>query len=417
MNRTLRILIFVCCAAASLTAQNTACDGVRFAEPVFQTVKRTTVQYATAPNYSGLPPAAPASVILQMDVYEPQGDQAVARPVVVLAHGGSFVFGDRADIQADCERFARSGYVAASIQYRLYPVLFFGFPDSTDIIDAVTKAIGDMKAAVRYFREDASNNNLFRADTAHIFVGGYSAGAVTALHVGYIDEQDEVSSFVQNALEANGGIDGNSGTTTNQTYSSRVTAVFNQSGGLYRSHWIDAGEVPMVSIHGTADDVVYFNSGLANNIAYLEGSNLMHARALEVGVDSYLEVVQGGGHTNTYTSAQYAAQRNNFWTVALGTFENLVCGTTGTAEAPTDDRIILTPNPAHDRVQVTLPEGVAQAEVRLYDANGRLMQRVAAFAAGESIDLSNLPTGQYFLKINDLVNPTRAFKPQVLVRQ
>ena len=206
------LLTFLTVVASNVVAQNAACDGTRFKGPVFSQVKKTTVDYAPAPNFAELPPSAGDTVILKMDVYEPVGDVAVARPVVILAHGGSFIFGDKVDMKADCERFAKAGYVAVSIQYRLYPLLVLGFPDSTDIVGTVIKAIGSMKAAVRYFRQDAATVNLFKADTAHIFLGGYSAGAVCALHTGFLSETDALTPFVQNALDLNGGFEGDAGT-------------------------------------------------------------------------------------------------------------------------------------------------------------------------------------------------------------
>lgn len=188
-----------------------------------------------------------------MDVYEPMGDNLSARPVVILAHGGSFILGDKTMMQRWCECVAKKkGYVAVSIQYRLFPFLVLGIPDSTKIFDTAIKATGDMKAAVRYFREDAATANLFRADAANIFIGGYSAGAVTALHAGFLDENDQIPNFLQTLVTNNGGLEGISGTPTNKTYPSHSKAVVNMSGGLYRSFWVDSTESPLVSIHGTA---------------------------------------------------------------------------------------------------------------------------------------------------------------------
>ncbi len=69
--------------------QNTSCNGTRYIMPVFSQVQKTTVPYATAISHLG------QSITLSMDVYEPAGDTAQQRPVVVLAHGGSFIFGNR----------------------------------------------------------------------------------------------------------------------------------------------------------------------------------------------------------------------------------------------------------------------------------------------------------------------------------
>lgn len=63
-------------------------------------------------------------------------------------------------------------YVAASIQYRLFPLFTLGFPDSIKIFNTAVKAVGDMKAAVRHFRDDAATVNQFRAGHAQHFYRG-----------------------------------------------------------------------------------------------------------------------------------------------------------------------------------------------------------------------------------------------------
>ncbi|MEN9415682.1 MAG: hypothetical protein RLZ62_1986, partial [Bacteroidota bacterium] len=277
--------LFLALFAGFSYAQNPGCDGNRYINDIFPTVKKTTVTYAPSLSHTGVP------MTLQMDVYEPEGDQVAARPVIIFEHGGSFIFGDRSMMQPWCELMAKKGYVTASITYRLYPFFLLGFPDSLDIFDTAVKAVGDMRAAVRYFREDAVTANLFKADPNNIFIGGYSAGAVAALHCSYLDMEDNMPPFLVNFINQNGGLEGVSGSATNKTYSSASKAVVNMSGGLYRANWIEAGESPMISIHGTADETVPFNSGLAANIAYLQGSNLLHARAEEAGVWNSLHVV------------------------------------------------------------------------------------------------------------------------------
>ncbi len=396
------LLNFLTVVASNVVAQNAACDGTRFKGPVFSQVKKTTVDYAPAPNFAELPPSAGDTVILKMDVYEPVGDVAVARPVVILAHGGSFIFGDKVDMKADCERFAKAGYVAVSIQYRLYPLLVLGFPDSTDIVGTVIKAIGSMKAAVRYFRQDAATVNQFKADTAHIFLGGYSAGAVCALHTGFLSETDALTPFVQNALDLNGGFEGDAGTVENRTYSSRISGIYNRSGGLYNNQWINEGDVPMVSIHGTADDVVFYESGLAAGIAYLEGTGKLHPRALEVGVSSYLETVTGGDHVNMYGAASpFAGQYTNFQVKAFEKFESVTCGPgfTGTDILFDETPLPVFPNPAADHIQIDLGDQPVADRLVITDMKGQVIKTVNNYTSGTSINTSGLAAGIYLVQV------------------
>lgn len=394
-------------------ALDLGCDGVRYKQlDVFPAVTQTTVDYAPSTNYFGQP------IVLKMDVYQPQGDVVAARPAIVLAHGGSFIFGDKSNMQQWCELLARKGYVAVSIEYRLYPFLVLGFPDSVDIFDAAIKAVGDMKAAVRFLREDAATTNQFRVDPSNIFIGGYSAGAVMALHAAYLDENDAIPAFMQTILAANGGLEGNSGTASNQTYSSGAKAVANMSGGIYRRAWIDSQSIPLVSIHGTADETVPYLSGIAADIAYLEGSGLLHPQAVSADVWSYLETVPGGGHTDIYDAPQFAASLNSFITHATDLLESLACASSGAEEIEAgSDAWLLGPNPVQgDVFQVWLPEGMSAAEVRVFDANGKLVLQQNNTTSGASVRVNGLPAGVYAVQIADSSNPGRVYPVRQLVR-
>ena len=66
---------------------------------------------------------------LRMDVYEPLGDNLESRPVMMIYHNGNFlpqvinssIEGTRQDssVVELCTRFAKAGYVAAAVDYRL----------------------------------------------------------------------------------------------------------------------------------------------------------------------------------------------------------------------------------------------------------------------------------------------------------
>ena len=72
-----------------------------------------------------------------------------------------------------------------------------------------------MKAAVRYFYKDAQEDTRFRVDTQFIFIGGYSAGAITSLHYGYANTSSDISEiggeYLFNYVANNGGLEGLSG--------------------------------------------------------------------------------------------------------------------------------------------------------------------------------------------------------------
>lgn len=391
-----------------LIGQNPGCDGVRYLDDIFTTVKKTTVTYAPSINHFG------QNINLSMDIYEPEGDQLSARPVVILAHGGSFVFGDKSMMQPWCELLAKKGYVAVSIQYRLFPFFILGLPDSTEVFDTAVKAMGDMKASVRYFREDAATSNLFRADAEHIFIGGYSAGAVTAMHTAYINGDDQLPSFLQNLITSNGGLEGVSGTASNKTYSSSSGAVINMSGGLYRSFWVEADESPLVSIHGTADETVPYTFGLAANIAFLEGSSLVHEQANEAGLWNKLLTATGAGHTNLYEQTQWKPYVDSFWVNTTTLLESLTCATVNVKElnqATEPWSIFPNPNTA-DGFFLQLPELAGTVELQIFDATGKLVRQKAQLSHQSFVPLNGLTSGLYYVH---LLHPTVHFAPKTLV--
>ncbi|MBL7780308.1 MAG: carboxylesterase family protein [Saprospiraceae bacterium] len=399
--------------AGTAYAQNAGCDGSRYLDDIFSTVKKTTVNYAPTIGHVN------NSFTLQMDVYEPEGDNLAARPAVVLAHGGSFVFGDKSMMQPYCELLARKGYVAVSIQYRLYPFLLLGFPDSLDIFDTAVKAVGDMRAAVRFLREDAATNNLFHIDADHVFIGGYSAGAVTALHSGFLDSTDVVPEFLQTLVENNGGLEGISGTASNHTYSSSAKAVVNMSGGLYRKEWVGLNNLPLVSIHGTQDETVNYVYGLAAGIAFLEGSSLLHQQAEAIGLWNFLETVPGGGHTNTYSDPQFEPYVDTFWVHATGLLESLTCATTDAHEATlTPVQWSVAPNPnSGDVFTVTLPETVSTANLMIRDVSGKTVLQVKNIQNQSLVPISQLTAGAYFVQVQMPGRPDLYFPVQRLVKR
>jgi para-nitrobenzyl esterase len=406
--------IFFCFVIVNLSqAQNQGCDGSRYKNDVFASVKKTTVVYAPTVGHLG------GAMELSMDVYEPEGDVIAQRPVVILAHGGSFIFGDRSMMQRWCELLAKKGYVAATISYRLFPFLVLGFPDSTAIFDTAVKAVGDMRAAVRYFREDAATVNQFHADPEHIFIGGYSAGAVTALHCSYLDLNDDIPPFLQTLIANNGGLEGVSGTSSNKTYPSTSKAIVNMSGGLYRNFWINPTEVPIVSIHGTADETVPYTSGLAAGIAYLEGSSRLHIRSNEINLWNSLQPVPGGGHTNIYDNAAYQPHIDTFWVNATALLESLTCTAVATKEPVSyESNWSVSPNPSiGSDVFLHLPKDVSVADVVLTNGLGQVVYQKRGILENAEIPVATLQKGAYLMQMSSPEFPSRRFAAKYLLIQ
>jgi len=105
----------------------------------------------------------------------------------VWVHGGSFCCGSKTspELVEEANAFARKGYVNVSIDYRLVPNGCAPGADLGRCITAIGQAREDAQTAVRFLRSQAAN---FRIDPDRIAIGGTSAGAITALNVGYSPE-------------------------------------------------------------------------------------------------------------------------------------------------------------------------------------------------------------------------------------
>ena len=268
------------------------CNG-RYQTEIFSSVTITEV------NYSDLY----TDNEHKMDIYTANGDTATNRPVILYMHGGSFTAGDKTtnDCVDFCESMAKRGYVTASLNYRLSD---FSFIFSQEIqYETVLKAVSDVKSAIRYLRKDFSNGNTYGINANTIFVGGYSAGAVIAVHLAYIDSISDLPTTpinVQTIVSNIGGTHGLEGDAGNYGYSSDVSGVISFAGGINDINWIDANDEPLVSVQGTNDLTVNYNCGPGQNIATvltLCGTGEMHPRADYVGLVNDKLIFSAEGHT------------------------------------------------------------------------------------------------------------------------
>lgn len=388
-----------------------SCAGGRYASDIFTNVTVTSdINYGSNTSFTGSPTQ------LNMDIYEPTGDTETARPLIIWAHGGSFIGGDKtnADVVELSNRFAKKGFVCASIEYRvgMWPI------DSVNAIKAVFRAVQDMKASVRFFYSDAANANTYKIDTTQIFVGGSSAGAVTALHYAYLDKECELEEFMDaNDISAMGGLEGTSG---NPGYSTQVAGVINLCGALARYGWMEAGDVPVVSLHGDQDGTVPYSRGEASvsgfSVIYLDGSRMIDEQANAEGVNSHFYTHYGGGHA-VYANASYMDTTVNFvrdflidqfgctdaplqapntGTGAANLYPLTHCGLSISEAAQMVKEIY--PNPSQDQITIQFEQGLDLKDVVLVDLSGREVRRYAVIQSNLVIHKNELNSGVYILK-------------------
>jgi dienelactone hydrolase len=245
---------------AGCTVARPAGDGqLRYRDQVFSGVTVTPdITYGSAIGIDGNPET------LKLDLYQPTGDTISKRPAIVWIHGGGFTMGDKSSGAGMASFYAKLGYVAVSINYRLLsPTGCGGNPDPTPTcVNAALGAQHDAQAAVRWLRANAST---YRIDTTRIASAGASAGAVTSLLVDWRPEDP--------------GDSGNPGP------SSKIRAAVSVSGGAPNNDFITADDGPALFIHGTEDNVVPYDWAVQNSAAMYR-----------LGIFTVLEPIEGAAH-------------------------------------------------------------------------------------------------------------------------
>ncbi|MBN1603814.1 MAG: alpha/beta hydrolase [Chitinispirillaceae bacterium] len=241
--------------------------------------------YRSAINYQGTTDS------LKLDLYAPEGAPDTLRPCVLLLHGGSFITGTKTDtlMTTFSSELALRGYIAVSIDYRLGVNILDIAGLENDFNRALYRATQDSKAALRFLRANASQ---YRIDTANIFCGGYSAGAITSAHHAYMN-QAEAATKIDTAglglLESGEDLDN----------PSSFKAVVNYCGAIGDTNWLDSKDIPIISFHGTADTIVPYTEGNAFKLPvfpYLFGSGTINRIHLQLGIEDSLYTAPGEQH-------------------------------------------------------------------------------------------------------------------------
>ncbi|MBX2905839.1 MAG: T9SS type A sorting domain-containing protein [Taibaiella sp.] len=386
MREVLRIVGY-CALALQTFTTHAQCDGGRFRDEIFASVSVDSVTYSSP--YS-----------LKMDIYQPVGDAMAHRPLIILAHEGAFISGNRSDdatVDSLCMRFARRGYVTASIDYRLTTMLAMLSPDSSLSINAVIKAVSDAKAAIRYFVRDAVTTDTWKIDTNNIYTGGNSAGAVLNMHLGYITSSAECPPYVASAFAANGGIDGNSSDPVTATYGIHYRAIIDMAGALNKTSFINTGDVPSVNFQGDLDNVVPYTCAKA--LGGLSSISLCGMGPLEpaltaAGIFHSTTVFPGAGHVPWDSDPVMFKTVDSTITEFLYTF---VCSGTSSVQTLAAATASLYPNPTLGDVTITTTADMSMLEVA--DLQGRIVLRQAANGQTEKLHTESLSPGLYILTI------------------
>ncbi|MEP6467943.1 MAG: alpha/beta hydrolase [Parafilimonas sp.] len=256
------------------------------------TVVKNVVYNDVAINYKG------SQQQVALDIYKPANAQGKKFPAVILIHGGSFIGGDKKGLASTCSKLANNGYVAISIDYRLG----WGFVskaattcnDTVRLKQAMYRAVQDAHTALRYVAKNADKYNI---DKDFIFIGGQSAGAITALTTAYLKDKDVTAFFSDDDAKKLGPLDKDS---ADDTAAFTLKGVISMWGAFVNPELITSETVlPTIFFQGEKDKAVPFYSRTftpCDNATMIYGTSPLYNRLKTLGETTIAHVDPEGGH-------------------------------------------------------------------------------------------------------------------------
>lgn len=221
-----------------------------------------------------------------LDMYTPVGaDKSHRLPGFVWIHGGGWTGGTKGGARevAVCTTLARAGFVTVSIDYVLADSLHASWPTNLE----------QCKAAIRFLRHNAA---LYGVDSAHIAVGGGSAGAHLAVMAGMTGE----ASF-RNSSHAG--------------YSGKVDAILDLYGPVSTYDWFGASVESLLGVTSKTDPLIRQSSAETYLSAKSPPVFIAHGlddatvdpmvtknfadRLSKAGAEHQLVLISGAGHSFT----------------------------------------------------------------------------------------------------------------------
>ena len=287
-----------CLLLAAFAVCLTAGAQSRYLDEVFSDVTVTS-DVAYGSNVTVIPMllgGMPANAPILCDIYEPAGDTETDRPLILYFHTGNFlpqyVNGSPLGTKTDsttveiCTRYAKMGYVVASVDYRLgwNPTAATQSERTLQLIQAAYRGVQDSRTAVRFFRKSvAEDGNPYGIDDTKIgCIGEGTGGYITLASAGISSYNDIIfddmgapitkffydpgdGSSIPMVIEAmNGDPDATTDgyappgvfgpdavqlcVANHVGYSSEFDFQMNLGGAIGDLNWLDEGDIPMVSV-------------------------------------------------------------------------------------------------------------------------------------------------------------------------
>lgn len=252
---------------------------------------------------------------LKMDLYYPStsADNETSRPVIVYLHTGNFlpppINGSPLGLKNDsmciemCKKWARRGYVAVSIDYRLgwNPLASTVQERRGTLLNAVYRAIHDTKMAVRFLKTNANGSNDYGINPAQIVLFGEGTGAYVANAYSTMDKYSEISlpkftnpanqkSYIDTSTVGNlNGYNGLLNLYVDGGVDATIQAVVTAGGALADTSWLEAGDAPMIAVQCIRDPFAPYDEGTVivpttmEDVVDVQGANVYIKKADDLG--------------------------------------------------------------------------------------------------------------------------------------
>ena len=286
---------------------------------------------------------------VKMDVYAPKSsvDATTDRAVIVFLHTGNFLppplNGSPTGLKTDstaiilCTEWAKRGYVAVSVDYRLgwNPLAEQADVRRGQLLNAVYRAIHDVKQAVINIKD---NSATYGIDPTKVSLYGEGTGAYIALAYETLDKNEEMEltkfraggvgpSYIDRSVV--GEIDGSGGLLNlygSSTTSTDVSAVITAGGALADTSWLEAGDAPMISFHCVRDPFAPFSEGTVivpttnEDVVDVQGGNLYVQKAVALGNNDAIKDIKAN---DPYTVAARASYGQEFDYIYAAPFDKI----------------------------------------------------------------------------------------------
>lgn len=269
-------------------------NGTRYRDKVFN-----EFNFRKEPFLQNLPTWNNQKASLEIEVYEPKGDDAKRRPCIVFYFGGAWATKMRQGFDIFTSELAMRGYVAINGDYRVgfhqanLVALCIGNPD-VHMREAMFRGVQDTKALVRHLRANADKYGI---DPNKIYVAGGSAGGANAIGALYLEDSD----MPENIRKKIGSIEsiGN-----HQNVSSLPNGVISLAGPLFAEpSALKKRNVPVYLLQGQCDELIPWGHSKAfphcsknPNMPTVMGCNALFNSLKAMGETVFFDIVCNGGH-------------------------------------------------------------------------------------------------------------------------